>query len=77
MNRNRYEMNTKKNQVSCVIPHRPNGTRWFGQKIMMDDFLKREREFKWHNLESEKLHAFTSTDWKNGKGFSEVRLVLL
>ena len=62
----------KKNKVSCIIPLRPNGTRWFGQKIMMDGFLKREREFKWHNLESERMHALTSIDWKNAKGFSEV-----
>ena len=62
----------KKNEVSCIIPFQPNGTRWFGQKFMMDAYLKREEEFKVHIVKSDRMIPLSPIDWKNGKGFADV-----
>ena len=54
----------KTNSITVTVPSVPNDTRWFGKQLyMMEAFLKSERGFKIHNMES---------DWKNGKGFIEV-----
>ena len=59
--RKAYSDECKKNGVEPVIPPMPNATRWFGKKLMMNAFLKREREFKVFILDSDKMNPLSSS----------------
>ena len=62
----------KKSGVTCTFPTSPGGTRWFHEKFMVDAYLKNPREFKLHNVESNKMIPLETRDWQNAQGYSEV-----
>ena len=59
-------------ETSVSFPLSPNATRWFGLLRMAETFLKFERIFKICNMESEKMHNVTASDWKKLRGFADV-----
>ena len=58
--------------VSISFPQVPNATRWFGSLYMAETFLKHERVFKIHIMESDKMRSVTNADWKKLHCFVDV-----
>jgi hypothetical protein len=62
----------KTNGINVNVPSVPSDTRWFSLLNMMEAFMKSERAFKLHNMESDKMSSLTTSDWRMGSGFIEV-----